>query len=110
MDAFSVLVIALFLIGTVERITEFVLKPLLLPALVGLTDEERGGKLLSSVLPFTTFLLGALLSMLFGIDLLAELTSAAGLAPVPGTTFVLSAIAIGGGANFLHDWLPTGLR
>lgn len=101
------LAFAFFLVMVVERVTEFVVKPLIgnILKLAGQSEETTAEKL-GNILPFVTAVMGATLSYGFGIDLFAGLAASAGLEPAAWLTQLLTAIVLGGGSNLLHDLWP----
>jgi hypothetical protein len=99
----GVLSAALFLSLSVERVVQFVIRPLLATLV---KDEEKAGK----VLPYLSALLGGLVSWGFGLDLFAPLAAAVGLAPAAWITKLFTALVVSGGSNLLHDLWPSGGR
>lgn len=103
----QVLAFAFFLALVVERVIEFVVKPLLLGALkAALKDEERAKEKAGLVIPYVAFGFGAALAWGFGLDLFAGLAAAVGLEPATWFTLALTAIVVGGGSNLMHDLWP----
>lgn len=99
MTTVTVLGIALLVAGAIERLTEWLFKPLL----VGLDDGVRVPTLRAIV-----FVLAAIASFLLNIDLLLPLMQQVGIAPVaPWVTPLLTAVFVGGGSNFLSDIWPS---
>ena len=99
----TVLGLAFFLALVVERVIEFVVRPLIEAAAKAAGwDVER----VSVALPYVSALLGAAVAWGFGLDLFAELAAAAGLAPAVWFTRALTAIVVAGGSNLLHDLWP----
>lgn len=99
----SVLTLALFLALVVERVIQFVIKPLVenLARAAG-WDVERVGV----VIPYISAALGAAVAWGFGLDLFADLAAAAGLSPAVWFTKALTALVVAGGSNLLHDLWP----
>lgn len=99
----SVLTLALFLALVVERVIEFVIKPLveILARAVGWDVEKVG-----LVIPYIAALLGAAVAWGFGLDLFADLAIAVGLSPAAWFTRALTAVVVAGGSNLLHDLWP----
>lgn len=63
----------------------------------------------TEVKAYVALVLGALFSGAFAIDLFTPLATAVGLQPfVPWAGYLLTGLAIGGGANFMHDVWPGG--
>jgi hypothetical protein len=98
----GVLSLAFFLALVVERLIQFVIRPLLEAAL-GKENETVG-----RVLPYLAALMGGLVSYGFGLDLFADMAAAAGLEPAAWLTKLLTALVVAGGSNLLHDLWPTG--
>lgn len=99
----GVLALASFLILVTERVTEFVLRPVLvgLAKLAGKREED-----VSPLLPYVAGGLGAALSFGFGLDLFGPLAAAVGLHPAAWVTTGLTALVVAGGSNLLHDLWP----
>lgn len=101
----SVLAIAFFLALVVERIIQFVVRPLIENAVKAMgRDLEDAGL----VLPYIAAVMGGALSFGFGLDLFAGMAQAAGLTPEAWLTKGLTALVVSGGSNLLHDLWPTG--
>lgn len=99
----GVLTLAFFLALVMERVMQFVIRPLIenLFKLFG-WDLEKVGLLL----PYIAAVLGAVISYGFGLDLFAGMATAAGLAPAAWLTMGLTALVVAGGSNLLHDLWP----
>lgn len=106
-DVAGVLALAFFLALVVERVIQFVIKPLIesLARAAG-WDVER----VSLVIPYIAAILGAGVAWGFGLDLFAALAGAAGLAPAAWFTRALTAVVVAGGSNLLHDLWPQGIE
>ena len=103
----SVLTLALFLALVVERVIQFVIKPLVenLARAAGWDVAKVG-----VVIPYISAALGAGVAWGFGLDLFADLAAAAGLSPAVWFTKALTALVVAGGSNLLHDlWPPQGV-
>lgn len=99
----GVLALAFFLALVVERVIEFVIRPLIEAALKAMSkDVEK----VSLILPYLSALLGGGVAWGFGLDLFAGLAAAAGLTPAAWFTKLLTAIVVAGGSNLLHDLWP----
>lgn len=99
----EVLTMALFLALVVERIIEFVIRPLIEGALKAAgQDVEKA----SAVLPYASAALGAAVAWGFGLDLFTGMAAAAGLEPAGWFTQGLTALVVAGGSNLLHDLWP----
>ena len=96
----SVLAMAFFLALVVERVMQFVIRPLLEAAL-GKENETIG-----KILPYVAAVVGGLISYGFGLDLFAGMATAAGLEPAVWLTKLLTALVVAGGSNLLHDLWP----
>ena len=101
----SVLAMAFFLALVVERIIQFVIRPLIENAVKAVGRDPEGGALF---LPYIAAVMGGLLSFGFGLDLFAGMVQAAGLTPEVWLTQLLTAMVVAGGSNLLHDLWPTG--
>jgi len=102
----GVLALAGFLAGTVERVIEKALKPMFEKLFVAF---GLGAEKLSAFIPLVAFVLGALLSYGFGLDLFAPLAEVVGLEPAAWLTQGLTAVVVGGGSNLINDlWPQTG--
>lgn len=101
----GVLALAFFLSLVVERVIQFVIRPLIenLARAAG-WDVERVGL----VIPYIAALLGAGVAWGFGLDLFAGLAGAVGLEPAVWFTRGLTAVVVAGGSNLLHDLWPQG--
>lgn len=101
----GVLSLALFLSLVNERVVEFVIRPFV-EAILRATGRpvESAGR----ILPYLSAVMGALISLGFGLDLFAPLAVAVGLEPAAWVTQVLTAIVVAGGSNLLHDVWPSG--
>lgn len=99
----KVLAMAFSLAMVVERVTEFVIRPLLANAMKAAGKDEAKVGL---VIPYITAIFGGLLSWGFGLDLFAGLAANAGLEPASWLTLLLTAVVAGGGSNLLHDLWP----
>lgn len=101
----GVLSLALFLAGFVERVIEFVIKPILggILGAFGWGTEKIG-----AFIPLVALVVGALISYGFGLDLFAPLAEVVGLEPAVWLTQGLTAVVVGGGSNLIHDLWPTG--
>lgn len=99
----TVLGLAFFLALVVERVIEFVIKPLIenLARAAGWDVEKVG-----VVIPYIAAALGAAVAWGFGLDLFADLATAAGLTPAAWFTRALTAVVVAGGSNLLHDLWP----
>lgn len=99
----GVLTLAFFLALVVERIIQFVVRPLIENAvkLWGGDPEQVG-----LVLPYVAAVMGFAISYGFGLDLFAAMADAAGLAPASWLTMGLTALVVAGGSNLLHDLWP----
>lgn len=100
----GVLSLALFLVMVNERVTEFVLRPIVAALLKAVGKSE----FLGDVLPYVSAALGAAISWGFGLDLFAPLAAAVGLEPAAWVTKLLTALVVAGGSNLLHDLWPSG--
>lgn len=90
----QVLMFASFLALLVERLVELLIKPAMPPA---------GYKYIAH----TAVVIGALIALAFGVDLLTPLAVGLGLAvPYPLAGAALTGMVIGGGSNLLHDLWP----
>ena len=99
MTTVTVLGLALLVAGAVERLTEWLIKPLL----ENMAESARVPTLRAIV-----FVLAAIASFLLNIDLLLPLMQQLGIAPVaPWVTPLLTAVFVGGGSNFLSDIWPS---
>lgn len=99
----GVLSVAFFLALVVERVMQFVIRPLLEAAMKAAgQDVEKVGL----VLPYIAAVMGGLVSYGFGLDLFAEMATAAGLEPAAWLTKLLTALVVAGGSNLLHDLWP----
>lgn len=104
-DVASVLTMAFFLALVVERIIQFVIRPLVENAVKAAgRDPEKVGL----ILPYISAVMGGLLSYGFGLDLFAAMAEAAGLEPAAWLTQLLTALVVAGGSNLLHDLWPQG--
>lgn len=104
-DVASVLAMAFFLALVVERIIQFVIRPLVENAVKAAgRDPEKVGL----ILPYISAVMGGLLSYGFGLDLFAAMAEAAGLEPAAWLTQLLTALVVAGGSNLLHDLWPQG--
>lgn len=101
----GVLSLALFLVMVNERVTEFVLRPLVEGILKA---AGKSPELASGVLPYIAALMGAAISFGFGLDLFSPLAVAVGLEPAGWVTMLLTALVVAGGSNLLHDIWPSG--
>lgn len=103
----GVLALAFFLALVVERVIQFVVKPLIesLARAAG-WDVERVGL----VIPYLAALMGAGVAWGFGLDLFAGLAEVAGLTPAAWFTRGLTAVVVAGGSNLLHDLWPQGIE
>lgn len=91
----QVFLLAVFLATVNERLVEFFFKPALSAAGLG------------SATPYVALLLGALISVGFGIDLFTPIVEGMGFTlAVDWAGLALSALAVGGGSNLLHDVWP----
>lgn len=104
-DVASVLTMAFFLALVVERIIQFVVRPLIENAVKAAGSDP--GKV-ALILPYMSAVMGGLLSYGFGLDLFAAMAEAAGLAPAAWLTQLLTALVVAGGSNLLHDLWPQG--
>jgi hypothetical protein len=97
------LALALFLALVVERVIEFVIKPLIenLARAAGWDGEKVG-----LIIPYVAAGLGAAVAWGFGLDLFADLAAAVGLTPAAWFTRALTAVVVAGGSNLLHDLWP----
>ncbi len=101
----GILALAFFLALVVERIIQFVVRPLLENAAKAAGwDVERVGL----ILPYIAAVFGGLVSFGFGLDLFMELAAAVDLHPAAWLTQLLTAIVVAGGSNLLHDLWPDG--
>lgn len=101
----GILALAFFLALVVERIIQFVVRPLLENAAKAAGwDIEKVGL----ILPYFAALFGGLVSFGFGLDLFAELAAAVDLHPAAWLTRFLTAVVVAGGSNLLHDLWPQG--
>ena len=107
MRKLQVLAFAFFLALVVERVIEFVVKPLIHNGVkaTGQTEEEAAAKT-ALIIPYVAWLFGAALAWGFGLDLFAGMAAAVGLEPAPLFTQALTAIVVGGGSNLMHDLWP----
>jgi hypothetical protein len=97
------LALAFFLALVVERVIEFVIRPLIEAAVkAGGWDVAK----VSLILPYISAVLGAAVAWGFGLDLFADLAAAAGLTPAVWFTKALTAVVVAGGSNLLHDLWP----
>lgn len=101
--AAEVLALAFFLALVVERVIQFLVRPLIenLVKAIG-KDVEKVGL----ILPYVAALLGALVAWGFGLDLFADMAAAVGLTPAVWMTRGLTALVVAGGSNLLHDLWP----
>lgn len=99
----GVLGLALSLAFAVEKFIERVVKPLTGPLFkaAGLDD-----KMISLIIQWISFLIGALLSFGFGLDLFNLMAAAVELRPAAWLTKLCTALIVGGGSNLIHDLWP----
>lgn len=93
----QVFALAAFLAVIVERLVEHFIKPLL----------ARAGQ--SWLAPYAALVLGAAVSLAFGIDVFSPIATAVGVEmTAPWAGLALSALVVGGGSQFMHDIWPSG--
>lgn len=93
-ESVQVFMFASFLALVVERLIELLVKPAL---------PEVGRKYISH----TAVLLGILIALAFGVDLITPLAAGLGLSvPYPVAGAALTGAIIGSGSNLLHDLWP----
>ena len=93
----QVVLFASFLALVTERVTELFVVPAL----------ERIGAGYAWLAAYMTAVLGIIVALSFGIDLMSPIAEALGLAvafPIAGQVF--TGLVIGGGSNLLHDIWP----
>ncbi len=101
----GVLSLAVFLALTVERVVEFVLRPLIENLMKAAGKDPAKASLF---LPYVAAVMGGLVSWGFGLDLFAPLAAGVGLEPAAWATRLLTALVVAGGSNLLHDLWPSG--
>lgn len=101
----GVLSLALFLSLVNERVVEFVVRPFVEAILRAAGRPQESA---ARLLPYLAAVMGALISLGFGLDLFAPLAAAVGLEPAAWVTKVLTAAVVAGGSNLLHDVWPSG--
>lgn len=90
----ALLTAALFLATAIERTIENLVAPVV-------PDKY------SVALRYAALALGLGAAFTFGVDLVTPGLEAAGITPaVPWAGKALTGVALGGGANLLHDWWP----